>query len=553
MKILKYIFASCILIYAAACTNLNETIYSEISAEDTQFSSDDVKAMIAPVYSNLRNVYWGWNGLFDTNEESSDLIMTPLRIGVGWGDLYITMHKHTYNSYVSHFWTLWYYSYNGISSINKLIDMKDNSAVSSSVPELRGLRALYYYILLDNFRNIPLETTLNHEAGYLPSQVSPDSTYNFIVSELNAIKSQLSTDATSKTYGHFNKYAACMTLAKVYLNHNAWFGGTDNSYYKKAINEVDTVIKSGNYSLAENYTDLFVDDLSTCSEVIFGFPFKAPYATGNYLVNKCLAGPSAATFGYTGTPWNGSCAVPQFIDTYNSEDERLSDTWLIGPQYSSDGVTPIYLDKIQLNYTKKVHSIDNPGAYQNEGARFHKYKIYANKYGTAEDDVPFYRLTDAYMIKAECLLRLGGYNGETEQDAADIVTMIRKRAFKNDPSKATRTVAELKGPSVYAYGHQEYQLDSDGNDKLIETNEGGNDIELGGFLDDLAWEFVGEHHRRQDIIRFRLTDKNMNVYDGKSWFCKDAETDASDTHKDIYPIYQDFIDANKNLKQNSGY
>jgi starch-binding outer membrane protein, SusD/RagB family len=554
MKILKNIFIICVIAsFSTACTNLDETIYSDISAEKTTFSSSDINAMIAPAYSDLRSVYWGWNGLFDTNEESCDLMMTPLRIGVGWGDLYITMHKHTYNSYTSHFYTLWYNAYNGISSINKLLDMSDNTVVAPNVPELRGLRALYYYIMFDNFRNIPLETTLNHVAGYLPTQAAPDTTFNFIVSELNAVKGELSDTVSTATYGHFNKYAACMTLAKMYLNHNAWLGGTDKVWYQKAIDEVNTVIKSGKYSLDDDYTDLFVDDLSSNSEVIFGLPFKAPYATGNYCVNKCLAGPSAATFGYTGTPWNGSCAVPQFVDTYNSDDERFKDTWLIGPQYSLDGVTPVYLNGVQLNYTKKVHSIDNPGAYQYEGARFHKYKIYANQYGTSEDDVPFYRLTDAYMIKAECLLRLGGYNGETEQDAADIVSTIRRRAFKNNPDKAIRTVAELKGPSVYSYGHQEYQLNTDGSDKLVETYEGGNDVELGGFLDDLAWEFVGEHHRRQDLIRFRLTDKNMNVYDGKSWFCKDAETNASDIHKDIYPIYQDFIDANKNLKQNSGY
>lgn len=33
---------------------------------------------------------------------------------------------------------------------------------------------------------------------------------------------------------------------------------------------------------------------------------------------------------------------------------------------------------------------------------------------------------DAMFIKAECLLRLGGYNDETEQTAADLVTEVRK-------------------------------------------------------------------------------------------------------------------------------
>ena len=330
--------------------------------------------------------------------------------------------------------------------------------------------------------------------------------------------------------------------------HNAWFGTADNTYYEKALECVQEIIDSGKYSLASNYTDPFQYDDSSCPEVIFGIPFNNTYATGNYLTNKCLHGASAATFGYSGTPWNGSCAVPQFIDTYDKDDSRLSDTWLIGEQYDKSG-NLIKVDGEVLNYTRNVHSIDNPGAYPFEGARFHKYAIEASKYGSAGDDVPFFRYTDALMIKVECLLRLG----KNEQTAADIVSAIRARAFKKNPTKAIRTVADLKGGSIYAYGHEENTAKKDEADNWVRTYEGGDDIELGGLLDDLAWEFVGEHHRRQDLIRFRLTSKNSNVYNGKSWFCKDAEKDATDTHKNIYPIHQDFLDANMKLVQNPGY
>jgi starch-binding outer membrane protein, SusD/RagB family len=87
----------------------------------------------------------------------------------------------------------------------------------------------------------------------------------------------------------------------------------------------------------------------------------------------------------------------------------------------------------------------------------------------------------------------------------------------------------------------------------VSTQQGGDDIEFGGLLDDLAWEFVGEHHRRQDLIRFRLTSGNTNVYRAKSWFCKDPHADLSDPKKDVYPIHQSFIDSNPNMKQNPGY
>lgn len=83
-----------VLLSCAACTDLDETIYSDISAEKTQLTAEDLTNIIAPAFSKFRDVYWGWNGLFDLYEESSDLIVTPFRNGIGWGDLYITMHLH---------------------------------------------------------------------------------------------------------------------------------------------------------------------------------------------------------------------------------------------------------------------------------------------------------------------------------------------------------------------------------------------------------------------------------------------------------------------------
>ena len=173
---------------------------------------------------------------------------------------------------------------------------------------------------------------------------------------------------------------------------------------------------------------------------------------------------------------------------------------------------------------------------------------------TNYDDVPFYRYADVLLKKAECLLRLGGYKGETEQDAADLVTQVRARNFKSNPAKAVRTVAQLKGGSNYPYGHRENRNEMGKNDptKIFNEIEGGADIELGGLLDERAWEFVGEYVRRQDLIRFKMTN-GQNVYNGKSWFCKPRVTDVSDNHLNIFPIPKEAIEGNVKLKQNPGY
>ena len=132
------------------------------------------------------------------------------------------------------------------------------------------------------------------------------------------------------------------------------------------------------------------------------------------------------------------------------------------------------------------------------------------------------------------------------------MTSVRSRAFGSNAVKATRTAAQLKGGSCYDYGHREYTCSGYANwdaSSYVRTSEGGADIELGGLLDDLAWEFVGEHHRRQDLIRFKMAD-GRNVFNGKSWFCKDATTE---THWNVYPIPKEAMNANLTLVQNEGY
>lgn len=533
--ILSFLFLPLVL---TSCTDLDETIYDTIAAEKYEFTAEDAASMFSPVYSNLRDMYWGWNGLNDINEECTDLWCTPFRIGVGWGDLYITLHQHTYVNTLDHVWTEWYYGYNGITACNQLLDDEGVQSSPTAVAQLKGYRALYYYLLFDLFRNIPLDTTYVHPDGWQPSQAKPVDTFSYIVGELNSIKGKCGVD---NGMGQINDGTVNMILAKMYLNHEAWFRDNDKSYYKKALAEVNEIINSGHYSLAPNYSDNFREDISGSPEIIFGIPFANLYASGNYYANKWMNEAGRATWGFNGWATGGSGCLPQFYNTYDPKDGRLADTWICGPQYDQSGA-PIMTDEGPLVYSNYLSSIN--GCYPMEGARMVKYEILSGDWGTSYDDVPFFRYADALMIKAECLLRLG----QNEQEAADLVTAVRARNFSN-PADAVRTVAQLKGGSCYNYGYQETDPNTG---ESISTTEGGADIQLGGLLDELAWEFVGEHHRRQDLIRFTMTN-GMNVYNGKSWFCKSALTDPNDHHLDIFPIGIDFLDGNPNLKQNPGY
>ena len=206
MKQLKNIIAGLAassLLTLGACTDLTETVYDKLTDETIDVTDKEIVGyMMGEAYAQLRFLYWGWNGYFDLMEECTDLYMTPKRIGVGWGDLYIQMHKHSWNSSQGHIDALWAYAYAGIGYANKCLDVLPETG--SEQAQMRFVRAMNYYILLDAFRNVPLETTQKTEPGYLPQQSDAQSIFDYCVAELNAIKDDL---GTARIHGYPNRYA----------------------------------------------------------------------------------------------------------------------------------------------------------------------------------------------------------------------------------------------------------------------------------------------------------------------------------------------------------
>ena len=571
---MKKIFSKVLIAFAAgsisltSCTDLDETLYDRLNETNIDLSNEkDLSLLLSAVTAQYRYLVEDWFGMYHLLEESCDQYMVPARPGVGWGDAYINLHKHNWGPSVGQIYNPWQIAYRGIGYANSVIDAinPDDPSTQQSLAHARFFRAMFYYHLFDMFRNIPLQTTQNVEAGYLPQQVSPQEMYDFIVQELIACKEGF---GDSEFWGYGNKYAASMALAKMYLNKNVYLGTSGNDGYEACLAEVESIINSGKYSLAPTYKENFAEDLSKNPEVIFVVPGDRTHTVQFGLQSYCFPQSGIEAYGSTAPGYNGSCAIPQWIRTYDEADKRLADTWAGGPQYhalkqgetyipNGDKDNPIYFEADDwtgtgiLTYNLNVHSIDNPGAYQQEGYRLHKYEIIGGTDdGTTADDVAIFRYTDVLMMKAECLLRLG----RNKDEAASLVTQVRARSF-DSTAKATRTVADLEGGSVYAYGHDEYTVAEDApagyNDwsNHITTYEGGADIELGGLLDDLGWEFCCELHRRQDLLRFKMKD-GRSVWDGKSWFCKDA---TSTTTYDIYSIPDEAMKANISLKQNPGY
>ena len=153
-----------------SCTDLSETLYDQLNESNLDFSSEkDVNALSGQAIAQFRYIYWAWNGYFDLQEECSDTYMTPKRIGIGWGDLYVNMHKHNWNSELGHIAGFWDYAYKCLGYCNQTLDVLPEENKQTRA-QMRFLRATVYYMLLDAFRSVPLETTRQVPDGYLPEQ-----------------------------------------------------------------------------------------------------------------------------------------------------------------------------------------------------------------------------------------------------------------------------------------------------------------------------------------------------------------------------------------------
>lgn len=522
------------LVWMASCTDLSETVHDQITEENFNPTANDVPALIAPAYSVLRGMKLGWYSFFDLQEESSDVMVTPVRPN-GWydGGTYIRLHKHEWDRFQGQPSNTYGQSFSGINTANRVIYQIESGVVplqtgsEAIIAELRALRAYYYWILLDNFGNVPIVTDFADES--LPEQNSRQEVYDFVVSELNAVIPDLTEEVSQATYGRFTAWAARALLVRTYLNAEVYTG---NAQWQNVISEADYVINNGPFMLEPVYKNNFSLDNHNSQEFIWAVPYDELLGTGNQYHMKSFPPIMQRAYGMESQPWGGNAALPQFIDTYDEDDGRLEDTWLMGEV--EDPNTGEVLANF-INYMETTESgVPQPFDWGYSPAKYEVPRPGAQT--NISTDYPVFRYAEILMAKAEALLRTGNAAG-----AAVIVNQVRERNF--DPYSADKMVsaADLTGGSSYPYG---FIVDGE-----ISEHEGGDDIEFGGFLDELGYEFAAESFRRRQIIRFKTTSGEP-VFIAKSWFKRRA-THAP--HLTIFPLNDGVLNVNSNLQQNPGY
>lgn len=500
------------LVSIVGCTDLEENPFDEIPTENFGETEEQFIALIGAGYTSLYGYLGNHNSYWSLQEISSDEMVIPTR-GADWGDggQWVRVHTHTMNPAEESINNAWTFLYGGIATANRLIESIEDLNPELAPPfinELRGLRALYYYSLMDLYGNVPLVTSF-FDAESNPSNASRREVFDYVVSELVDIIPTLDPQSGISTYARFNQNAARMLLAKVYLNAEVYAG---ESFYEESLALLDEIIDSGNYELESDYFVNFnVDNLGS-SENIFVIPYDEVFAQGFNLGQMTLHYQSQLTFRCQEQPWNGYATLQEFYQSYDSTDRRrgvpgdqqVRGNFLAGPQFAADGSTRLLDPAAEetdpngppLTFTPEINQLE-PGALRQSGARLAKFELEQGFQSNLNNDFPVFRYADALLMKAECLLR----TSNDEQEAVDLVNLVRMRA---------------------------------GLDEL-------DNLDLDDLLAERGRELFAEGFRRQDLIRFdKWTDQ---------WW----EKSTSLPFTTIMPIPAPQLQANPNLVQNEGY
>jgi len=360
--------------------------------------------------------------------------------------------------------------------------------------EARFLRALSYWHGIDLFGDIPLVTENDEAGATAPKQSTRQAVYDYTVSELNAIRTELPAIGQAE-YGRADQGAVQMLLAKLYLNSAVYTGTARNA---EALAAVQAVIASGQYAIDPSYQHLFLADNHTSPEIIFPIPFDGvhtqSYGGTTFLVHAAVGGNmNAANFGIDGG-WYGLRTRPEVYNLYAAGDHRNGIFYTNGQSASINSIS---------NFN------DGPGApkYRNvtSGGQPGSNSTFP------DTDYPMFRLGDAYLMYAEAVLRGGG---GTRAQALAYVNALRQRAYGD--ASGNITDAQLT-------------LDFLKNER--------------------ARELIWEGHRRTDLIRFGAFTTS-GIWEWKGGVKPGKLTEA---FRNLYPIPASELQANPNLKQNAGY
>ena len=453
--------------------------------------------------------------LWNSNELTTDEAICA------WGDPGIP--DFNYNQYdASHpmLQGFYYRLYVGITYCNHYLEVCAGVDATREA-EVRFLRALYYYHLMDAFGNVPFATRLMSES---PQQIQRADLYKWIESELLDVKDKLLAPAarkdTDQGYGRADQDAANLLLARLYLNAEVYTGTANwaaaKEYAEKVINGPHKLWTQGMNGFSA-YQMLFMGDNGSngaSQEAILpllqdGVKSTA-WCTSLFLMASTWKADMDTESNYgTSELWAGNRARIQLVQKFFPNNDA--------PQASIKDMAAAAGDDRALFFgIERELKVSTPGEFTSGysvGKFRNTYAGSGSPHNSQFPDADFFlmRAAEAYLIAAEADARING--GTTTATGANYINALRQRAH-------TSTL------STYS---------------------------LGQILDERSRELYFEGFRRTDLIRYGYFGGNNSGQYLWEWKAG-AENGASfPEFRNLFALPNEDVNANPNLKQNPGY
>ena len=438
---------------------------------------------------------------------------------------------------------LYYRLYIDITLCNHFLEnAKEDGEGAAQIAEVRFIRALNYFYLLDMYGNVPFSDKVNaqQKPQYTRSQL-----FTWLENELKDLENKL--PETRLNDFRVDKYAAKMLLARMYLNAEVYTGVPQwqkaADYAKQVIDgphKLHTTSSAGIYSA---YQEMFMGDNYRVLGGANGEGLINIYQDGIYAQSWggstfLVAGPrdkNVYVNPATSEGWAGPRSTPEFLSKfidlsltsttlYNEFDmpKILGDDRAILCSKLNTGVPVVHSDTT-IATADSIKPRGNMGDfYQSWSILKWTGRYISNPLGEditvtphgpqfVDTDIPFMRVAEAYLTYAEAVFRGANADGMTAQQAIQTL---------RDRSNCTAT----------------FTLDAQ------------------FLLDEWCREFYGEGRRRMDLVRFgKFAGASADYHwEGRGGNTSDQGLVVLDKKYNIYPIPESDIVAG-GLNQNEGY
>ena len=293
--------------------------------------------------------------------------------------------------------SLWSSAYRGIYQINALLAKVDgnenlsNSFQQQVIGEMKVMRALYYFNLVNLFGEVPLILGTDYNKNNRKARNTVAEVYQQLDQDLQDAISKLQASYPSAGRARPNLYTAQALMAKVQLYQENWQAAYDHA---------DAVIASGIYSLvSDDVNGVF---LSGSSEAIWQIPGAQAFSSGVADAKNFVP--------YSPTMIPSYLLTPNLLNAFEAGDQRLN-KWVGRQVLSNDTGEQTYY--YPLKYKNPIAST------------------------TPTEDQMILRLAEVYLIRAEAAAHLN----KLDEALAD-VDLLRQRAGINTPNPADPSAQE---------------------------------------------------------------------------------------------------------------